>query len=84
MKIHFKEIGLRKFSKTVEIERWPGFDNLLEFMCMECDPHLPESGSFELVPTDGEPALLANRYVVVHEDTIGVTRGMGNIAVSLI
>lgn len=81
MKIHFKEIGLKKFSKVVEITGWEGFYDIVEYMGAECDLHLPETGDFELVPTDGQPLLLANQYVVVHENTIGVTRGMGSVIV---
>ncbi len=83
MKIHFKDIGLKKFTKTVEITGWDGFHDIIEYLGAEVDMHLPEMGEFEFVPTDGQPHLLANKYVVVHEDVSGVTRGMGIITIDL-
>lgn len=81
MKIVFRDLGPKKFSKIVEVTSIIGFLDIKEFMSVEIEPHMPDDGFFELVPTDGLPDLVANQYVVVHQDIGFVSRGMGIVMV---
>lgn len=81
MKIVFRDIGQKKFSKIVEVTNIIGFYDIKEFCAMEIDPHMPEQGEFEMVPTDGLPDLMANQYVVVHYDMGFIPRSMGQVLI---
>ena len=81
MKLVFKDLGERKFCKIVEITSIVGFLDIKEFMAIEIEPHMPDDGFFEMVPTDGLPDLMSNQYVVVHQDSRFVSRGMGQVLV---
>lgn len=79
MKIVFRELGLKKFSKIVETTNIIGFEDVKAFCLMEIGPHMPK-GEIELVPTDGLPELASNRYVVVHYEGL-IPRGMGQVMI---
>lgn len=81
MKIVFKDIGLKKLSKVVEISTLFDYKTLPEFCALEIKSYMPEKGKYEFVPTDGLPELLSNAYAVVYTDVRYMTYGMGTVVV---
>lgn len=81
MKLVFREVGLRKISKIVEVSQIPDYKNVIEFATTEIQPYMPPKGRFEFIPTDGLPELLAGQYVIVYTDTNFVSRSMGVVLV---
>jgi hypothetical protein len=81
MKVVFKDLGMKKFTKTVDTPNVIGFEDLLDFLRREATPYMPEKGALEIVPTDGLIEFAANQFVVVHHDINHVPRGMGTIVI---
>jgi hypothetical protein len=74
MRFLFKDLGKHKVSKVVDLPipsdigfYQYGFKDVLDFMCAEARPHLPNAKHIEAVPTDGLPDLMAHQYVLVYD-----------------